>query len=383
MKTRLILLAAFSLAAPAYAQLPGLQLDGEKWTYTAGERSFTGYVVKPAGRGPFPAVVINHGKGGRPDQFSLNWAREMVQWGLVAICPTLTHVAGTAIQGQDGASAENIQRVRDCIAILGSLGCVDMQRVAVCGHSMGGFLTIGFSGAEPATVKAVAICAGGASSREGVAMPTLALAARITAPTLLLHGTIDQAVPYESSVAVKRVLDQNKVPSRHVTFVGTDHGLPTQPATKPAVLALIREWFAAQGVLDLGGNTTPSVTPPADLTVPAAAAPKPLAFTVADRETIPGTLTVTATSSNPRVLPPENIILGGAGAARTVTATPAAGQAGPTTVFLTVSDGSLVATNSFVVSFADASGQVPQPVIQRGPPPGGRKGALPGAPAPR
>ena len=108
MKSLATFLCLAVLGVSAFAQTPGFKLDGEKWAYTAGDRSFAGYLIKPAGNGPFPAVVINHGKGGRPDQFSVNWAREMVQWGLVGICPTLTHVAGTDIQGQDGASDENI-----------------------------------------------------------------------------------------------------------------------------------------------------------------------------------------------------------------------------------------------------------------------------------
>jgi dienelactone hydrolase len=374
------------LTSVVCAQLPGFKLDGEKWTYTAGDRSFTGYLVKPTGRGPFPAVIINHGKGGRPDQFSLNWAREMAQWGLVGICPTLTHVAGTDIAGQDGASAENIQRVRDCLAILGTLGDVDLQRVAICGHSMGGFLTLGFCGTEPGQTRAAAICAGGAGPRDDVPMPSLALAARITTPTLLLHGTVDQAVPYGSSAAVQAALDQARVSNRRVTFVGMDHGLPTNAATKPVVLALIREWFAAHGVLDHAHNTAPSVMPPRDATVAAAATPAPMKFTVADRETRADALTVTTTSSNPKVLPPANIVLVGSGAERTLTATPAAGEAGPTTVFLTVSDGSRVATSSFVLSFADARGDVPPPVIQRGAQ-GGKKGpgrgpGAPGGPRP-
>lgn len=91
----LVVVFASKLAArdPASAAKPPFVLEGEKWTYTNAGRSFAGYLVKPDGTGPFPAVIINHGKGGRPEQFSLDWAREMVRWGLVAICPT--HVAGT------------------------------------------------------------------------------------------------------------------------------------------------------------------------------------------------------------------------------------------------------------------------------------------------
>lgn len=383
MKSLAILLSLTAFAAPGMAQVPGFKLDGEKWAYTSGDRSFVGYLVKPAGRGPFPAVIINHGKGGRPDQFSLNWAREMATWGLVGICPTLTHVAGTDIEGKDGASEENIARDGECLAILASLGYVDMTRVAVCGHSMGGFITIGYCGTAGAKVRAAAISAGGVTEREGFAMPSVASASGITAPMLMLHGTIDQAVGFETSALLQHTLTKKNVPTRRVAFVGMDHGMPTNPATRPVVLSLIREWFGEHGVLDVGKNSPPTLTPPPDATVAAAATPSPFKFTVGDRETNADALAVTAASSNPKVLPPANLTLAGSGAERTISAKPI--EAGPATIFLTVSDGARVTTKSFVLSFSDSSGNVPKPVIQRFPP-GGRdksgRGGLPNAPRP-
>ncbi|MBN2508146.1 MAG: immunoglobulin domain-containing protein [Verrucomicrobia bacterium] len=61
-------------------------------------------------------------------------------------------------------------------------------------------------------------------------------------------------------------------------------------------------------------------------------------FTVADSETPPGDLVVTASSANPELLPPAGLILGGAGATRTLDLVPATNRAGTTTVTLTVRD---------------------------------------------
>jgi hypothetical protein len=75
-----------------------------------------------------------------------------------------------------------------------------------------------------------------------------------------------------------------------------------------------------------------------------------LAFTVGDAETPPGSLDLSATSSNLAFVPNANIVFGGSGAARTVTVTPVAGQSGTVTITLTASDGSLTSNTSFNVS---------------------------------
>lgn len=369
---RLLWFFPFSLLALALnaadAPAPRFDLDGEKWTYADGDRTFSGYLLKPEGAGPFPAVIINHGKGGRPDQFSLNWAREMVKWGLVAICPTLTHVAGTDIQGKDGASEENLARDRACLEMLKKLGCVDMKRVAVAGHSMGAFLTIGFSGAMGSAIKAAAITAGGVTSEPGRPMPSTALASGITAPFLMLHGTVDGAVAAGSSRLLQELLEAKGVPNRRVLFEAMNHDIPTHAASKDVVLTLIREWFVEQGVIPEPGNSAPGVTSPGDRKIPMGSTLGPVTFLISDQESPAAKLKVTAASSCPRVLPAANITLAGEGAERTLTARLADNEAGPLTILLTVSDGTRTATTSFVVGVTDASGHVPDPVIERRPP---------------
>lgn len=75
-----------------------------------------------------------------------------------------------------------------------------------------------------------------------------------------------------------------------------------------------------------------------------------LPFTVGDVETAAGSLVVTAASTNITLVPLSGISFGGSGAARTVQLTPAANQVGSATITLTVSDGTLTATDSFVVT---------------------------------
>jgi hypothetical protein len=111
---------------------------GAKWTYTEKgtvEYDLSGILYKPAGSGPFPAVMINHGTGGSVSSYSTNIAKQMVKWGFVCIATNYTHVAanvpcgkpGSCIEtmGEWGASNSNLLRAMKCRQILTSLTYVD------------------------------------------------------------------------------------------------------------------------------------------------------------------------------------------------------------------------------------------------------------------
>jgi subtilisin-like proprotein convertase family protein len=90
----------------------------------------------------------------------------------------------------------------------------------------------------------------------------------------------------------------------------------------------------------VSGNTTTNIT-----------------FTVSDLETDAGSLAVTATSSNTGLVPNSNIVLGGSGGSRFLTVTPIGAGTGTTTIAVVVSDGSLTATNSFVLTVTSSPEQ--------------------------
>lgn len=101
-------------------------------------------------------------------------------------------------------------------------------------------------------------------------------------------------------------------------------------------------------------NTVPTISDIADLTTPANTATTELAFTVGDSQTTAGSLTLSATSSNTALVPVANIVFGGSGTDRTVTVTPAANQSGTATITITVSDGTLTASDSFILTVTPA-----------------------------
>jgi sugar lactone lactonase YvrE len=81
-----------------------------------------------------------------------------------------------------------------------------------------------------------------------------------------------------------------------------------------------------------------------------------ISFAIADPETDPDSLVVTAFSSNPLLIPNANIVLGGSGANRTVTVTPAANAyGGPVNITVRVSDGTNNPQRVFAVAITPAA----------------------------
>ncbi|MCX6874522.1 MAG: hypothetical protein NTW21_12065 [Verrucomicrobia bacterium] len=97
-------------------------------------------------------------------------------------------------------------------------------------------------------------------------------------------------------------------------------------------------------------NTPPSIATVADQSIAVNTATAALPFTVGDNDAPATALTLTTHSSNPTLVPVSNIVLAGSGANRTVTVTPADNQLGSATITLTVSDGVLTTSTSFVLT---------------------------------
>ncbi|MBX7210689.1 MAG: alpha/beta fold hydrolase [Verrucomicrobiaceae bacterium] len=253
-----MLLLAFALCVSARAaDLPGkFSLKRDHWTYVDGDFEMSGVLLKPQGKGPFPAVLISHGLGGAAQSFGMMKAREMVQWGCVCIAPDYTHNAraageqrakGSRDMGNFGASAENLRRAKTCIELLKQMPEVDGTRIAAYGHSMGGFVTIGLAAAEPGLLKACAITGSGVAPQDGFPAPSEAAAAKIRTPFIMMHGADDTTVRPSQSEALKRILDKNKVPNDRLVADGQNH--PIDQTMRTDVFRLIREWFEKNGVL--------------------------------------------------------------------------------------------------------------------------------------
>lgn len=111
--------------------------------------------------------------------------------------------------------------------------------------------------------------------------------------------------------------------------------------------------------VNAAANTAPTISNIADRSVTIGTSTGAVAFTIGDAQTAPASLTVSGSSSNTTLVPNANIVLGGSGANRTITVTPAAGQVGTATITVTVSDGTLTASDTFVLTVTPAANTAP------------------------
>lgn len=108
---------------------------------------------------------------------------------------------------------------------------------------------------------------------------------------------------------------------------------------------------AFSDVQTIGGP--PAISGLVNVSIPANTDTGAMPFLISDVETPAGSLTLTATSSNPTLVPnaPANLTFGGANANRTLTVTPASGQQGTASIAVVVTDGnSETATNTFTIT---------------------------------
>lgn len=224
---------------------------GATWTYDGVVGGVTyairGILRVPQGTGPFPAVVVSHGKGGTPSGYSSRVAKEMVAFGLVAIGTQYSHAPTDdgLPKGLEGANPENILRAHRTRSLLRCLDYVDQQRVAAHGHSMGAFVTAALVGTHPSEFRAASHTAGG-SAEGGVFSTNPATASLIKAPYQMHHGTSDTVVSIEQDRNLARLLDAAGTPNQLIEYPGKDHD---DVALDPQVFATIRAWYTKHGVL--------------------------------------------------------------------------------------------------------------------------------------
>jgi len=146
----LFIAVAASTVAQEHVRFPSLDADLTKGPPT----ELDGYLFRPAGEGPFPAVVALHGCGGlfaangrRINARHRDWAERLTGLGYVVLFPDSLNPRGIAqvCTKRDPPVWPGTHRVRDAYAALGFLSrqrFVRPDRVAVMGWSHGGSTTL-------------------------------------------------------------------------------------------------------------------------------------------------------------------------------------------------------------------------------------------------
>ncbi len=100
-----------------------------------------GYLSKPDGNGPFPAVVYLHGCGGLTASVRKSAAEQLTRWGYAALAVDSFTTRGI----KEACVTPWPDRLADAfgaLLYLSKLPFVDRQRVALVGHSQGGMAAL-------------------------------------------------------------------------------------------------------------------------------------------------------------------------------------------------------------------------------------------------
>lgn len=132
---------------PAYDQ-PSLYTEQEV-TIGSGEFALPGTLTKPAGKGPFPVVVLVHGSGPQDRDSSLYGAKPFrdIAVGLAAkgIATlryekvTYEHTFKVAADPKFTLKQETVDDALRAVQLLSSIPDIDAGKIVVAGHSQGGF----------------------------------------------------------------------------------------------------------------------------------------------------------------------------------------------------------------------------------------------------
>jgi dienelactone hydrolase len=196
----------------------------------AAPRTIPAAEVRPAGAGPFPAVVLLHSCHGVSASMR-NWARWFGERGYVALIVDSWRPRGIHEACTPGPDIPNTERFDDAIGALRWLhtrGYVDRRRVGVIGWSNGGLFALavvngpslarararGVQVPEPGFAAAVALYPGGCYSL---------VAERVVRPLLVLVGDADDWILPSECVRMVEAMRARGAEARIVRYPGALH----------------------------------------------------------------------------------------------------------------------------------------------------------------
>ncbi len=257
----------------------------ERWevTYPAGGTTVSGILLRPRGRGPFPALVLNHGYI-EPSVYvtGQGLAREQDYLARAGFVVLHTDYRGHAASDPAG-DVERESRLgytRDAlhaVASLKQLPYVDADRIGMLGRSMGGGVTLNALVAQPGAVRAAVIYASVSSAftenldqftipnrpeaaqqlaeRFGTRRSDPAFYAglssrtyfdRVTEPVLVHHGTADDTCPPPWSRRTHALLRDADVDSTLRLYRGEQHAfIPQWPLSMERTVRFLRRRLRA------------------------------------------------------------------------------------------------------------------------------------------
>ncbi|MEK6808969.1 MAG: dienelactone hydrolase family protein [Nanoarchaeota archaeon] len=205
-----LFLSLFLIIVPLGGDAWGDQQEvfvGKEVVYTEKVYTLKGYLSKPNGPGPFPAVIYNHGGlgnkiGGSPRETSEALSRA----GYVGFSP---------LRRPTVPMSGHLDDVMDALDYVKGLNYVDKDQIAIMGFSRGGHLAF-VTGSIRKDVKAIVIMA--AAPGRGGQGQFLTNAAKISSPVLLMVAENDN-VGEDHVTLMKRMKTALDKEGKHAEFI--------------------------------------------------------------------------------------------------------------------------------------------------------------------
>jgi dienelactone hydrolase len=196
-----------------------------------------GYLAKPDGAGPFPAVIVLHGCAGMHEATRQKLVYELVAWGYVILLVDSYATRGIEHACTSAAFATFVKRRADAYGALDFLArqtFVDRQRVAAVGFSAGAWVAL--SVAEPHSFDQFVPPESNSRFRAAAAFnpPCRQAVSRPGMPTLIFIGDLDDWTPAADCTNKIAGWGDDGPPVDLVVYPGAYHGFyypQLQPGT--------------------------------------------------------------------------------------------------------------------------------------------------------
>jgi carboxymethylenebutenolidase len=228
-----ILLAVSAFPQKKHKQRAGAKskqvLSGTMVSYMSSKDSVQGYMSKPEGEGPFPALILVHEWWGLDDWVKAN-ADKFAKMGYLALCVDLYRGKVTddpKVAQELSRTLDQQQGVRDVIAAynyLKSVKDVDTARIGSIGWCMGGTYSLQSAIYIP-DLKGAVVCYGGLTTDPD-------LLGKIQSPVLGIFGRDDKVIPPDKVQAFETAMNNLHKDIKVIEYPGVGHAFLNQNTVK-------------------------------------------------------------------------------------------------------------------------------------------------------